>query len=154
MDQIRSYLLSVTAVCMISAICLQMVQLPKIKGILRFVTGILVLLVVASIAPKAEELLQQADLSNWEFGVNKASLEENVQTQLAKHVVSTTEQYIEQKAAELGATIQARVQVSEEEYPVPYAVTVIGTLSPKQKTDLAEYLCYSLNIPYERQEWK
>lgn len=156
MEQIRTYILSVIAVCMLSVVCLNLAKLPRIKAVLRFVTGLLVLLVAASALLDLDEKRfgQIADALEIPLQLDQADLEQDVQSKLASHVVDTAEAYIERYASEHGATIQAKVSITQEQYPVPYSVTLIGIVTPEQKAELAQYLYHSLNIPYERQVWK
>ena len=156
MEQVRSYLLSVTAVCMIAVLCMRVVSLPRMKAVLRFVTGILILLVAVSalVSLDAEQIEQLARRMEWSLDLKQEDLEKTVNEQLSLHVKETAENYIEKYAQERGILVQAKVSVSEDQYPVPYAVTIIGTMTPQQKYDLERYLTQSLNIPTERQEWK
>lgn len=156
MEGIRTYLLSVVAVCMLSVLCLQLVKQAQIKKVLRFVTGLLVLLIVVSplVSLDEEQLRSITEKMDLSVGVDRDSLSQEVSEQLAQHVQSTAEAYIEEQAAQQGAVIQARVTVTQEQYPVPYSVVMIGTITPEQKEALTQYLSLSLGIPYERQEWK
>lgn len=153
---IREYLISVIAACMIAVLCLQLVKQQTVKKVLRFVCGLLVLLVAASALVSLDMEYISGLMETMELQVNadKNSLEQDVYQQLSEHIQSTSENYIERKAYEFGATVQARVTLTQEEYPVPYSVTIIGILTPQQKQALSEYLDQSLAIPYERQEWK
>lgn len=156
MDQVRTYFMSVTAVCLITVLCLNLIELPKIKGVLRFLCGILVLLVAASAFISLEEINLNELLSGveWDLELQKEDLEQEVTSQLAIHVQETTQTYIEQYAQQLGVTLQAKVTVTEEKYPVPYSVILIGTVDPQHRIEISQYLTLSLNIPMERQEWK
>lgn len=156
MEHIRAYLLSVTAVSLIAVLCLRMIDLPKVKAVLRFITGILVLLVAGSalVSISPEQIEKFASEMSLEFELSQEDLRQEVRNELAIHVQNTAENYIESKATDLGATIQARVTVSEDQYPIPVAVTIIGTLTPQQKNLLQQYLTQSLGISMERQVWK
>lgn len=156
MDRIRSYLLSVVAVAMLSILLLSMVKQEQLRRILRFVTGLLILVTVLSPVVQLDETSVLQGLEDLELGIRdkEEELSRHVDRELAAHVQKTAENYIEQKATELGAVIQAEVRVSEEQYPVPYSVSIIGILTPQQRSELAQYLTLSLGIPAERQEWK
>lgn len=156
MDSVRNYLIAVVAVCMISVLAAALVHNSPLNKIVRFVSGILILLVAASplltldtdlLAEKMEKYLGGRSFRTDE-------IQENTRQQLALHIKETTETYIENKAAELGAAIQAEVTLDNGEYPTPNGATIIGTLTPTQRTALAAYLTDSLAIPAEQQEWK
>ncbi len=156
MEQIRSYFLAVTAVCMIAVLCLNLIELPKIKGVLRFLCGILVLFVAMSVFVSLDESKLNDILSglDWDLELRQEDLEQEVSSQLAVHVQETAETHIEQYAQQLGAMLQAKVTVTQEQYPVPYSVILIGTVKPQHQIEISQYLSLSLNIPIERQEWK
>lgn len=156
MEQIRGYLLSVVAVAMLSVLLLSLVKQEQLRRILRFVTGLLVLLTVLSPLLKLDEdfVLRVAEELELSIQGNIDALDGQVNRELARHVQDTTEKYIEQKAEEIGANIQAKVTVTEEKYPIPFSVEIIGTLTPQQREGLKQYLTLSLGISAERQEWK
>lgn len=156
MEQIRGYLLSVVAVAMLSVLLLSLVKQEQLRRILRFVTGLLLLLTVLSPLLKLDEdfVLRVAEELELSIQGNIDTLDEQVNRELARHVQDTTEKYIEQKAEEIGANIQAKVTVTEEKYPIPFSVEIIGTLTPQQREELKQYLTLSLGISAERQEWK
>ena len=119
------------------------------------VSGLLVILVV--IAPIArldeKDLEGMLDYAGEELLTDTDDIEVAAHKTLMEHVQATAEEYVEKKAASLGATVQARVVVTDEEYPVPYSVRLIGTMSVSQQLDLSVYLSQDLGIPASRQEW-
>lgn len=156
MDAIRTYLVSLVAACMIAVLATVLVQGSPIHKIVRLVAGVLVLLVAISplLSIDTERLGQELERICSAHSFDTSAVEENSRSVLAEHIKRTTETYIENKAAELGAAIQAKVTLSEEEYPVPIGVTIIGTLSLEQVEALTGYLTESLAIAPQNQEWK
>lgn len=156
MEAIRSYLLSVVAVCMITVVAGVLIQKSSLQKIVRLLGGILVLLV--AIRPllslntdKISAYLQEWNAS-YHFDDDGVKARQNELMRL--QVKQSAEQYIENEAKALGGTVQAEVSLSDDEYPVPVSVTLIGTLTPEQVTALSAYLETALNLPAERQEWR
>lgn len=156
MDALRSYLFSLVAACMIAALASVMVKGELPSKIVRLVGGVLVLLVALSplLTIDTEKLAQALERICQASSFDTGAVAENSHTALAAHIKRTTETYIENKAAELGAAIQAEVTLDNGEYPVPNGVTIIGTLTSEQIIALRAYLTDSLAIAPENQEWR
>ena len=156
MSGIREYLIAVVAVCMICVLALQMVQKESMRKIIRFVGGILILLVVATplLSFKAEDLSRLLEEAGGQLDIDPQQISQTAEEALAQHIKKTTETYIEEKALELGATVQAEVVLTQEEYPVPYAVTIVGTVNISQQEELSLYMSRDLGIDFQQQEWK
>ncbi len=155
MNGIRGYLVAVVAVCMICVLALQMVQKESMRKLVRFVGGMLILLVVATplLSFDMEDLAGFLEDASSRLDIDTSMIGETAENALAEHIKKTTETYIEQKANELGATVQAKVVLTEEEYPVPYSVEIIGSLTPAQQKELSLYMSRDLGIDVLRQEW-
>ena len=66
-------------------------------------------------------------------------------------VADASAEMIQQKAAELGASVSAAVTVrTENETPLPWSVTLDGAWNAA----LSEWIRVALDIPPERQEWR
>lgn len=156
MDGVRSYLISVVAAGMIAVLACTLVRKGQMQKLVRFTAGILVLL--TAISPllrldlrKLADRLQEAESA---IAYDPSRITGSSREMLISLIKSNTETYIEDKAVSLGATVQAEVAVSGEEYPAPNGVVVTGTLSAEQVQALEAYLEDALGIPRERQEWK
>ena len=156
MNSIREYLISIVSVCMICVLAQQLLRREKMQKIIRFVGGVLILLTVVSplLSFDADSLEDLWEKMSLQMDVTVEDLEESSKEALARHVKQTAENYIEEKARTLGATLQAEVVLSDEEYPTPFAVTLIGTVTSGQMQELTRYLSQDLGIAAERQEWK
>ena len=62
--------------------------------------------------------------------------------------------YIVEKASGMGVSVNAEVVLNQKDPPTPCAVTIIGSVSPYQKTRIEEMLTQDLGIPKEQQTWK
>lgn len=156
MGPIREYLLRLVAVCMIAALASVLVRSSPAGRIVRLIGGVLILLVAVSplLSIDTQQLSRRLEQICTEHSFDTTAVEENTRAALASHIKRTTETYIESKAASLGAAIQAEVEVSGDEQPVPERVTILGTLTSEQAVALRQYLTDSLGIAPEKQEWK
>ena len=153
MDGIKTYLLSVTAACLISVLACALVRQETVKKIVRFSSGLLILLVVLLpiLSLNMEDVAQVFRSFRVEY--DKTDAEAAWQTQLAQHIKQTSEAYIEDKAAQLGATVRAEVTLNDAEYPQPVHVRITGILSLSQRQALGELIRTAFGVAEEEQEW-
>ncbi|MDR0889360.1 MAG: stage III sporulation protein AF [Oscillospiraceae bacterium] len=156
MEAVREYLIALVAVSMIAVLANALVHGEKMQKIVRFVGGLLILLVAMSPILKINltDLARRMEDFGQAQGFDNSEVSQNSQEMLAALIKQNTETYIVQKAASIGATVRAEVTLSNEEYPTPVAVVIIGTLSAQQLADMEQYLSSALGIPKENQEWK
>lgn len=154
MGGIRSYFTAVVAVCMIAVLVHALAKHGTIQRMVRLIVGMLIVLVVLKplggidLDALSKELL---GLSGQLPAYNEP--EEAYQQALRKNIKENTQQYIQNFAETLGAYVQAEVTLSEEEYPVPAAVRIVGSLTQTQFQALYAYVTESLGIAQENQEW-
>lgn len=155
MDSVRTYLLSIVAACMISAVSGVFIHSRMTAKVLRLISGVLILLVVVSplLGLRPESFKDLFDSSGQtEFLPEEARAQ--AQTLLADQIRKSTEKYIETKAAEFGLAIQAHVEVSDGNLPKPVSVEFIGTGTAEQMKKLTDYVASGMEIPAENQRWK
>ncbi len=90
---------------------------------------------------------------------DEALIDEAVQDGQNRAEALITEQtcaYILDKAAALGAEVQAEVTLAalSEHYAYPWAVTITGRWTQAQRRALSDYIAQTLGIPPERQTWE
>ena len=155
MEGIRNYLVSVVAVCMITVPAMVLVRKESLQKIVKLIGGVLILLV--AIRPLLHidfsELSEQLKQFTQKYEFDASSVEENAQSQIAERVKETSQQVIEEKAVELGGLLQAEVEVSAGELPVPIHVKLTGSMSAEGVREMKEYLLTAFEIPLEEQEW-
>ena len=150
---VREWLLSIIMVSFL--ISLLRVLLPE--GNLRKIgafTGSLVLL-SAILRPlvRLEPEWPAWDMASYESEIAERMDELNGRRADAfrAQVADASAEMIQQKAAELGASVSAAVTVrTENETPLPWSVTLDGAWNAA----LSEWMRVSLGIPPERQEWR
>lgn len=154
MEGIKGYLVAIVAACMLTVVASVLVQKSPLRKIVRLIGGILILLVAVTPLLRLD-MSQIVDyLQGSEYSFDTSAVKQTWQSQLSEHIKQTTETYIENEAGRLGATVQATVTLTEEEYPVPCHAVLIGTVDADQMEALSEYMETSLGIPRTEQEWK
>lgn len=153
MDAIRTYLLSVTAVCLISVLASSLVRQETVRKIVRFASGLLILLVVILpiLSLDMEDVAAVFRSFRTEYDQNDA--QQQWHEQLSQHIKQTSEAYIVEKADALGATVHAEVTLNDDEYPQPIHVRIVGIVSLSQRQALAEYIRTAFGVAEEEQEW-
>lgn len=154
MEGIKSYLVAIVAACMLTVVASVLVQKSPLRKIVRLIGGILILLVAVTPLLRLDMSRIVDYLQGSEYSFDTSAVEQTWQSQLSEHIKQTTETYIENEAGRLGATVQATVTLTEEEYPVPCHAVLIGTVDADQMEALSEYMETSLGIPRTEQEWK
>lgn len=156
MEDIRQYLLSVTAAALLCAILNGLIGKKGAYGTaIKLVTGLFLALTVIcpwmkleiiDISSYSDDLLSEADSI-------AASGELMADNALAAIIKSQTETYILDKATALNLEVTAEVTMSNTDPPTPCAVTVRGIASPYAKQMLSQYIANELGIPEESQLW-
>lgn len=156
MDGVRSYLVSVVAVCMITVVADVLIRESVLKKILRLIGGILILLVAIRplLSLDLKRIGAYLDEINANYQFDTDEIQRTQQDLLRQQVRQSAETYIENEAKSLGGTLQAEVTVSDEDYPVPVSVILIGSMTPEDANTVSEYIQTALGIPADRQEWR
>lgn len=147
---VRDYLMSIVAISLFSTILLALVPSSGIHRTLKFLCGLLLMLV--TIAP-----LIQLEIQPWEM-TEMTYPTENLETQqqawTAELIKEEAEAYIWDKAKALGYDLQVEVEVGyTENYPYPEKVVITGEIDPIHRDILSSELENNLAIPVEKQEW-
>ncbi len=154
MEGLRAYLSSIVAVCLLAALAMAVVQQERIRGVVRLISGLLVVLVVLRPLPSLDWTELSEDLMS--LGGNEFdsdAVQQEYQARLRENIKRDTQHHIEERAAALGAFVRAEVELSDAEYPVPVSVRLVGLVNHSQFTELSIFMSESLGIPIERQEW-
>lgn len=78
----------------------------------------------------------------------------NVSTEAwAESISQGVQTYILEKAKDLNLDLVVEVELSDDEFPVPVAVSLTGKAAPYAKTVLSDAISRDLNIPKENQKW-
>ena len=157
MPGISEYILSVSCAAVISAVVLRLLDGKGSAATMgKILTGVFVMLTV--IAPITQ--VRVSDLTQWLPDISdpaqqavsvgqaagKNALKENISNRL--------ETYILNKAAQLGASISVRIELSDDAMPIPVCIYLQGDVSPYVKTRLQEVIRSDLGLDKEYQIWK
>lgn len=152
MDSVRSYLLSIVAVCICAAVAGVFVRTEMMGRTLRLISGVLILLVVLQPLTKVDLEKIAEKLRSGE--VSAENLEFDAQEQLALQVKKSTEAYIEEYASAQGALLRAEVEVSGDTVPTPTKITLTGSVTLEQLSLLSDYIETALGIGKNAQIWR
>lgn len=156
MDLIGSYLLSITAAAVISAILIQITGDKSSTGkIIKIITGVFVS--VTLISPlisiriqDVEKYIQDFQYSS-EYAAHKGT--EMASEELAGIIKEQTESYILDEASKMGMEMRVEVKLSDTNPPQPCFVILQGSVSPYQKKYLGQHINDYLGISQENQQW-
>ena len=155
MEGIRNYLVSVVAVCMITVPAMVFVRKESLQKTVKLIGGVLILLV--AIRPllhiDMNDIAETLKHFTQKYEFDASVVEENAQSKIAECVKETSQQVIEEKAAELGGILQAEVEVSDGDLPAPIHVKLTGSMPVNRIGEMKEYLLTAFQIPLEEQEW-
>ena len=156
MDQLRSYLLSITGAAVISAIILQITGNKSATGkILKIVTGLFMSVTLLSplIRFRLRDMEQYIDdfrLSS-EYAVGQGM--QMASEELSRIIKDQTESYILDEASKMGMEMSVEVKLSDSNPPQPCFVILQGAVSPYQKKYLSQHITDKLGISQENQQW-
>lgn len=157
MQSIRSYLLSVIVAAFFCSFVLAALPKGGVRRTAAFVSAVVMALVTISpvtginyedLARSISSIRIQSEFAQTGVEARNAELVESI-------IRKECETYILDKAAELGASVQAEITTKNTgNGPYPYRVTLRGDISQDAKTVLSRIITNDLAIPPERQVWK
>lgn len=156
LEGLRDYLISVISTAMVSALIMRLVHE---KGTLGTITKLLCGLFVIYTAVKPIPAFDLSDLgmisSKYSVQAQQAGRmgEDMGRDALRQGIKDRTETYILDKAKVLKADLQVEVELSEDNVPVPEAVSIFGKVSPYAKEQLSEMIEAEIGIEMEYQKW-
>ena len=154
MDWLRQYVFSVTAAAIFCAILSAMVQGKKAEKLMRLVSGMFLACVI--LKPLFGAKIQQWDLlGDWEEEASQAAQQGQAYAREAMGAIikERTETYIQDKAAELGGTLEAEVLLSEDPVPVPMGAKLRGEMEASARQQLEQWMEEALGITKECLTW-
>lgn len=157
MDSIRTYLLTVVCVAMISSIAINMISKKSPHAaIIKLIAGLIMSITIISPWLKIDFENLSLYLSDFETEAQNAVVDgtEYASTTLSTIIKDNAEAYILDKANQLGLSIEVEVCLSDESPPMPTFAEIHGTVSPYAKARLQEIIENDLAISKENQLWK
>ena len=156
MDSLGKYLLGILSCALICGIVTQLIgKKSGNAALIRLLCGVFMLLSVVSplldihigsLGDLTGQIRREADAITQD-GKNLA------QDHYRAVITDRTQAYILDKAVSLGAEMEAKVILEEDDLAAPKSVTIRGRISPYAKGILSNWLESELGIPAEEQTW-
>lgn len=156
MDGLGKYLISVSAGVILVVLSQAMVNKKGLNRVLQMVGGLFLVIIIAApvvqVDPKEISSAMSQWVETWETAEWK---DRNVfEEQLASRIIQNCEEYILDKAAELGMEMEITVELDGSAlYPVPSKVVLRGSCTLQQKSELERIIAEDLGVPVSCQEW-
>lgn len=155
MAALRSWLISVTVVTLLISLVQTLVPEGTLRKISSFAGGLILLAVLVQPLPGGERVALVFNISEYatQLDAQRQVLEEAGQEALGEEVARLTAAAIEEKAAEWGLQVSAKVETApdgDDGTPLPSAVTLKGEYSEA----LAEWIEEELGISTAAQTWR
>ena len=157
MNQLQTILFRIVAAALALSLISAIPLRRSVRRIVNTACGAVLLLALLGpvlklkgVDPKAYLKRLQPD----ESFIDEAMEDSRTQTQAL--ITERTSAYILDKAAALGADVQAEVTLAalSDHYQYPCAVRLTGRWSEAQRRALSDYISQTLGIPPERQTWE
>lgn len=156
MENIREYILSVTCAAVLCAVLGSFFEKKGTVGtLLKLISGLFLAFTVIRPVLKVDLTDLTSILQAYTEDAEAAAAmgEIYAREELSAVIKSEAESYILDKASSLGAELTANVTLSDDDIPLPAAVTLAGDISPYAKTVLSAQIEENLGIPKEDQQW-
>ena len=156
MPPLKQYLLSIISAALVVCITTKMIPTTsKHRSLIQMIGGIFIVLTIVAPLSKLRVdnyLSFYSDISSEaqnqvDYGVDSAN------SAIRQVIKEQTESYILEKAAALGANLQAEVTLDSGEQPYPISVLISGNISPYAKKRRCEAIRDDIGIPEEMQKW-
>ena len=156
-EALRSYLLSVIAAALLSAVGLSLLPKGSVRRVLGLCCGMLLALCALRPVLRLDEAALSQSLARFQMQAEEArtGIEVKNRELVAEIIKQSAETYILDKASSMGLEASVEVTVEGEmTYPYPAAVCITANAAEAQRKQLGSYISENLAIPAERQTWK
>lgn len=156
MDEIKAYLISVTAASLVCGVINTLVgKKGSIAAVIKLLSGLFLALTVVRpvVNFSIHDLRDYIATINTDAQAVVSQGEIIASEELAASIKAQVEAYILDKAASLGVDLEVEVILSDSAPPLPAKAILTGAVSPYAKTHLIAFLEKELGIPKEAQQW-
>ena len=155
MEQLRTYLVGVVMTALICSIIPLLIQNGTAKELCKLVCGlVMTITVVAPVRNLGNPISFPMNGILSDYAAAYASEgETQARRAMADIIKAETEAYILDKANEMGMEISVEVSLCDEEFPVPEAAIITGSLTPNAQNRLQELLQSQIGIAKENLKW-
>lgn len=155
MVSIREYAISVIAAALLCSVITDLLQNTAAKGPVKLICGMVLTIVVA--APLWNvDLRYPLEFSTALSDAADAAVRDGEalsREALYQVIKQETQAYIQDKAAQLGADLSIRIDLSEEDLPLPQRAVISGRITTEGKRQLQQILQTQLGIAKENVLW-
>lgn len=155
MNAIRDYLFSVIGGALVCGVVLNLTPEGKFRQISKFLCGLF--LTISLLHPLSEMDLSRI-ASTWQLPDASAEdisamAQDYSRSLLSERIKREAEEYILDKATDLGVSITADIRLSWDDIPIPTEVILSGSSDPTVKKQLETLIAQDLGIAKENQTW-
>ena len=155
-EGLRDYVIHITATALICSVILHFARgSGSVRMLIKLLCGIV--LAYSIIQPMKELDVSKLEGLTFQFReeADRAVYwgENESRTAWVESISQGTEAYILEKAKAMNIDLAVEVVLSEDEIPIPVAVSLAGNVAPYAKSLLSEVISKDLNIPKENQTW-
>lgn len=157
MEFLRTWILGVTAAALAVALAQALAPEGPVKRAGRLVCGLVLVLAMVRPVLSLDPQTLADNAARMGSGIqNESELPQADDALMKTLIAEKAGAYIVDKAGELGGTCRAEVEVrtGESGYPVPWSVTVRGSLTAVQRERLTGSIAEELAIPADRQRFE
>jgi len=157
-DFIRTWILSIVAMSLITAIVVNIVPKGRSRTMTGFVCSLVTIILLVSPIMRIDTtaLAQNTRLFDLDVTLPTAELEARQDQLLQSIIQEQTAAYIWDKAQAIGEenlVFTVETVPLEDGTPVPHGVRIDGTVSGNGQRELSRYITDTLGIPADRQHW-
>ena len=154
---IQEYVLSVIASGLLCSIAGKLLDKKGVSGAIgKLLTGIVMMICI--LAPLSDILVDSVLDMKMEYqSISQEAVQqgEKITADAMRESISESlEEYLLDKAREMGMELQVNVILSDDLYPVPEKVSISGVVSPYGKKRMAQIIETELGVMEENQIWK
>lgn len=156
MEKIQTFFLSVCAASMLVSWAYTITEHTKLRKIVSFSGGLLLLLIVLSPIVRLDQrdLKRMISSAVYDLSDSKEGFAAEDRSQVDQIIMEECREYILDKAEMLGMRVDAVVSLDHTEVvSIPARVRIFGSYSSEQKNALSFILENDLDIPFSNQEW-
>jgi len=155
MISIREYAVSIIAAALLCSVLSALLQNTAAKALIKMICGMV--LTITILAPlRNMELSFPSSLKSTITDTADAAVQNGKtlsREALCQVIKQKTQTYIQDKAAQLGADLSVRIDLNDEDPPLPHRAVLSGEISSSGKQQLQQILQTQLGIAKENVEW-
>lgn len=153
MDGLRESLVAFISAAVICSVIMRLLQGIRHAEPVRILCGLFMTIVLLHPISAIRDTHRYLLFPQWEYQAQDAADSgiQKAKEMTQQIIIQQTQAYIIDRAAAMGAVVEAAVSLEDDGMPVQ--VEVYGTISPAVRSRLSEVLSKELGIKRENQQW-